>query len=195
MKITFFEVPKKEQEIFISGLVGMEVFLFEEKLTEENAQLAKDSDIVSVFVNSVVNKNIIGALPNLKLIATRSAGFDHIDRETCATKGILVSNVPAYGTKTVAEFAFALILTLSRKMREAASSIKENGDYVVPLNVQGFDLNGKTLGVVGTGKIGKNVIHIAHGFNMNVVAYDLYPDLTFAKDNNFTYKKNTYCKR
>ena len=103
-------------------------------------------------------------------------------------KGIKVSNVPAYGSETVAEFTFALILTLSRKIREATSAIKKNGDYTVPVNVQGFDLSEKTLGVVGTGKIGKNVIKIAKGFGMNVVAYDLYPDLNFAQENNFSYK-------
>ncbi|MEI8270398.1 MAG: NAD(P)-dependent oxidoreductase [bacterium] len=187
MKITFFEVPKKEHEIFINGLVGMEVSLFEEKLTEENVGLAKDSDIVSVFVNSVVSKNIIEAMPALKLICTRSAGFDHVDRETCATKGILVSNVPAYGTKTVAEFAFALLLSLSRKIFDADRQLKEEGDFSI-YKLQGFDLNEKTIGVIGTGKIGKNAVRIAKGFNMKVLACDSYPDLAFAKEMDFEYK-------
>jgi D-lactate dehydrogenase len=188
MKITLFEVPKSEQPIFLELLAGIDISLNEEKLSENNLDLAKDADILCVFTNSLVTKEVIDSLPNLKAVVTRSTGFDHIDVAYANSKNIKVSNVPAYGSETVAEFAFALILTLSRKVREAVSSLKENGDFTIPVNVQGFDLNGKTLGVVGTGKIGKNVIHIARGFNMNVVAYDLYPDLNFAKENNFTYK-------
>ncbi|MBI3888175.1 hydroxyacid dehydrogenase [Candidatus Nomurabacteria bacterium] len=189
MKIIFFEVPKTQQDFFQQALSGVaETVFFEEKLNSDNVSMIKDADVVSGFTNSVIGKEIIDLLPNLKFITTRSTGFDHIDCEYAASKGIKVSNVPAYGSETVAEFAFALILTLSRKIREAKNALKENGDYFIPKNVQGFDLTGKTLGVVGTGKIGKNVIHIARGFGMNVVAYDLYPDMTFAKENNFSYK-------
>ena len=187
MKITLFEVPKSEQAVFLELLAGIDISLNEEKLSESNINEAKDADVVCVFTNSVITKNVIDLLPNLKAIVTRSTGFDHIDVAYASTKGIKVCNVPAYGSETVAEFTFALILTLSRKVREATSGLKENGDYTVPVNSQGFDLNGKTLGVVGTGKIGKNVIRIARGFSMNVVAYDLYPDLAFAKENNFIY--------
>jgi len=190
MKITFFESSKAEQPVLLEllTLTGLDIVFFEEKLSEANVDKIKDVDVICVFTSSLVTKNIIDLLPNLKAVITRSTGFDHIDVAYANSKNIKVSNVPAYGSETVAEFAFALILTLSRKMREASSSLKENGDYTVPQNVQGFDLSGKTLGVVGTGKIGKNVIHIAHGFGMNVVAYDLYPDLAFAKENNFPYK-------
>lgn len=187
MKITFFEVPKKEQDIFTNLLTGFDVTFVEEKLKEETLEFAKDAEIVSVFVNSVINKDIIEALPNLKLVATRSAGFDHIDRETCAAKGILVSNVPAYGTKTVAEFAFALLLSLSRKVFDAARQMKEEGDFSI-YQLQGFDLNEKTIGVIGTGKIGKNAVKIAKGFNMKVLACDSYPDMNFAKEMDFEYK-------
>lgn len=187
MKIAIFEVPEKEQIIFTNSLAGFEVSFFEEKLKEENVFLVKDVEIVSVFVNSVVDKNIIDALPNLKFIATRSTGYDHVDKEYCKTKNILVSNVPAYGSKTVAEFAFALLLSLSRKIFDATRQLKEEGEFSI-FSLQGFDLNEKTIGVIGTGKIGKNAIKIAKGFSMNVLAYDLYPDLNFAKENNFEYK-------
>ncbi len=188
MKIAFFEVPKSEQAVFLELLAGVDISINEEKLSESNLELAKDVDVVCVFTNSVITKEIIDGLPNLKAIITRSTGFDHIDVTYANSKNIKICNVPAYGSETVAEFTFALILTLSRKTREAILSLKENRDYTVPVNVQGFDLSGKTLGVVGTGKIGKNVIHIARGFGMNVIAYDLYPDLAFAKENNFIYK-------
>ncbi|MDR3519293.1 MAG: NAD(P)-dependent oxidoreductase [Candidatus Pacebacteria bacterium] len=187
MKIILFEVPKSEQAIFLELLAGIDITLSEEKLSESNIAEAKDADIVCIFTNSMITKNVIDFLPNLKAIVTRSTGFDHIDVAYAHTKNIKICNVPAYGSETVAEFTFALILTLSRKVREATLGLKENGDYTVPANSKGFDLSGKTLGVIGTGKIGKNVIHIARGFGMNVVAYDMYPDLAFAKENNFTY--------
>ena len=188
MKIAFFEVSKTEQSIFVQAFSGAEVSFCEEKLNEENVNKVKDAEIICVFKDSLVGKNVIDAIPNLKFIATRTTGFDFIDCEYAKTKGVKVSNVPAYGSETVAEFAFALLLTLSRKIREANQALKDNGDYFIPKNLQGFDLNGKTLGVIGTGKIGKNVIEIAHGFDMNVLAYDLYPDTKFAMENGFVYK-------
>ena len=188
MKITLFEVPETERFVFVEMLSGIDSSIYSEKLDEKNIENAKDADVVCIFKNSLMTKNVIGSLPNLKSIVTRTTGFDHIDIAYANSKNIKVSNVPAYGSETVAEFTFALILTLSRKVREATSGLKENGDYTVPTNAQGFDLSAKTLGVVGTGKIGKNVIHIARGFNMNIVAFDLYPDLKFAQENNFSYK-------
>ncbi len=188
MKIVFFGLEKDKESIFLDSFGDVEISFYDEKLDENNVEKAKDADVVCLFVNSTINKNVIDALPNLKFIATRSTGFDHIDCEYAKNKGIKVSNVPAYGSETVAEFTFALLLTLSRKIREANLALKENGNYSTPPNAQGFDLNGKTIGVIGTGKIGKNVIEIARGFDMNVLAYDLYPDLNFAKENNFIYK-------
>src|SRR3989339_464023 len=188
MKIAFFEVSKTEQSIFSQLFSGADVYFCEEKLNESTVNKAEDAEIICVFKDSLVGKNVIDAIPNLKFIATRTTGFDFIDCEYAKTKGVKVSNVPAYGSETVAEFAFALLLTLSRKIREANQALKDNGDYFIPKNLQGFDLNGKTLGVIGTGKIGKNVIEIAHGFDMNVLAYDLYPDTKFAMENGFVYK-------
>ena len=127
-------------------------------------------------------------LPNLKFIATRSTGFEHIDCEYAETKGIKVSNVPTYGSHTVAEFAFSLILNLSRNIINANNHLRGSMDFNFYSSLQGFDLQGKTLGVIGTGRIGKNVVKIAKGFEMNVVAYDLFPDAKFAADNNFIYK-------
>ncbi|MFH1201254.1 MAG: NAD(P)-dependent oxidoreductase [bacterium] len=188
MKIVFFEVPQKEQLIFSQSFNGSEIIFHEEKLSLDYKGLTQEVDIICNFTSSLINEDIINLFPNLKLIATRSTGFDHIDVTYAHAKGIKVCNVPAYGSETVAEFTFALLLTLSRKVREAVRLLKENGDYSIVPGVQGFDLDKKTLGVIGTGKIGKNVIHIAHGFNMNVLAYDLHPDLEFAKENNFNYK-------
>lgn len=188
MKIAFFEVPKEEKPIFLEAFKNADVTFFEEKLDENSALKAKDAEIISVFIDSVVSKNIIDLLPNLKFITTRSTGFEHIDLEHCATKGIKASNVPSYGSHTVAEFAFSLILNLSRKVINANNHLRSSMDFNFYSSLQGFDLYGKTLGVVGTGKIGKNVIRIAKGFGLNILAYDLYPDLVFASENKFEYK-------
>ncbi|MFA5931972.1 MAG: NAD(P)-dependent oxidoreductase [Candidatus Paceibacterota bacterium] len=185
MKIVFFDVLKIEQSVFAGYLGGADVTYFEEKLNENSAEKAKDADVVCIFVTSTINKKVIDALPNLKFIATRSTGFDHIDCAYAASKGIKVSNVPAYGSHTVAEFAFTLMLSLSRNIIKANNYITESEDFNYFGEMEGFDLNGKTLGIIGTGKIGKNVVKIAEGFNMKVIAYDLHPDLAFAKENNF----------
>ncbi|MFA4975077.1 MAG: NAD(P)-dependent oxidoreductase [Candidatus Paceibacterota bacterium] len=188
MKIAFFSVLKEYQEFFNNSFSKDEVFCFEEKLTKEKLNQIKDFEVVSVFVDSIVDKDIIDNLSNLKFITTRSTGFDHVDYQYAKSKGIAFSNVPVYGSSTVAEFTFALILNLSRKISEALRQLKEGGIFEALKNIQGFDLDGKIIGVIGTGKIGKNVIRIAKAFNMKVLAYDLYPDLNFAKENNFEYK-------
>jgi D-lactate dehydrogenase len=186
MKIVLFEVPKTEQKGLIQLLTGADVSFYEEKLTEENAKKALDAEIVSVFVNSEINKDMIDLLPNLEFLITRSVGFDHIDVAYCKEKGIKVANVPAYGSHTVAEFTFGLLLNLSRKIYHAYHQLREGTDFNIS-ELSGFNLQGKTLGVIGTGKIGKNVVKIAKGFEMNVIAYDVFPDANFAKENNFSY--------
>ncbi len=187
MKIAFFEATKLEQETFKELLPKDELVFIEDYIDEKNITKADGAEIVSVFVNSSVDKTVIDSLPSLKFIATRSTGFDHIDCDYAKTKGIKVSNVPAYGSNTVAEFTFALILGLSRKINDSANHLRTKGYFNVE-HLKGFELCGKTLGVVGTGKIGKNVVKIAKGFGMNVVAYDLYPDMPYAKEHAFEYK-------
>ncbi|MEI8174467.1 MAG: NAD(P)-dependent oxidoreductase [bacterium] len=188
MKIVFFGLEKNEQVVFLESFIGVDISFIEGKLDENNTIDAKDADVVCVFINSDINKKVIDALPNLKFIATRATGYNNIDCEYANTKGIKVSNVPAYGSHTVAEFAFGLILNLSRNIIKANNYVRGSSDFNYFQEMEGFDLEGKTLGIIGTGKIGKNVLKIAKGFAMNVVAYDLYPDQVFAKENNFEYK-------
>jgi D-lactate dehydrogenase len=133
-----------------------------------------DTDIISLFTHSeVLSHKNLDVFPNLKLIATRSTGFNHIDLEYCKKRGIVVSNVPRYGEATVAEFAFGLLLALSRKIIAAQNDMARNRIHME--NYMGFDLLGKTIGIVGTGSIGRHMIKIAQGFGMKVLAYDLYP--------------------
>ena len=185
MQITFFETTESEKNILTKLLPDHELGFYSEKLTPETAKLAGESEVVSVFINSPIKKEILDLLPNAKLIQTRSTGFDHLDIPAIKDGGKLAANVPGYGAHTVAEFAFALMLNLSRKVFVARHNVLE-GEMGTE-GMEGFELFGKTLGVIGTGRIGKNVIKIANGFGMKVLAYDVFPDLNFAKEQNFEY--------
>jgi D-lactate dehydrogenase len=186
MKIIFFEATKVEQDFFSQVFSGVDISFYAEKLNEKNINKALDAEIISVFTNSVIDKNIIDSLPNLKLINTSSTGFDHIDYKYAKTKGILVSSVPVYGSQTVAEFTFALLLTLSRRVYWGYHQLREGTSFDLS-QLEGFDLEGKTLGVIGTGKIGQNVVRIAKGFKMKVIATDPYPKDELAKEFGFEY--------
>ncbi len=169
MRIAFFEVKDWEEEYLKKRLNGHLLTFSDKKLSLENAQQIKDSDAVSVFIYSKIDEQIIREISNLKLITTRSTGFDHIDIEACKKRGITVCNVPSYGENTVAEHTFALILSLSRRLFIAYRRFEY--DFSIE-GLMGFDLKGKTIGVIGTGQIGLHVIRIAKGFGMNVLAYD-----------------------
>ncbi len=173
-KIVFFEIEKWEEDHILNSFHDYSLVFSEEKLTKENASGFSDANIISTFIYSSVDKEVLDLLPNLKFIATRSMGFDHIDIESCKQKGISVSNVPTYGNYTVAEHTFALILAISRKIVPSVEQAKR-GDFS-SLDLTGFDLHGKTLGVVGTGHIGKNVCEIGLAFGMNIVAFSRSED-------------------
>lgn len=185
MKIVFFETENWEADYLKNKLGGFDASFVPEKLTEENIETAKNAEIVSTFIDSQLTKDVLEKLPNLKMIAPRSTGFDHIDMNFCEEKGIIVCNVPYYGENTVAEHTFALILDLSRKIHESIEQVKKEGFAIEGL--RGFDLKGKTLGVVGLGRIGQHVARIAQGFEMNVLAYDAFLDKKLAKKMNFKY--------
>ena len=191
MKIAFFEVFNEiynvEKEMLEKYFPNDEVVCLEEKLSMENVSSIGDAEVVSVFTVSLINKEIIDLLPNLKFINVSATGFDNIDTEYSKTRGIKISNVPAYGSNTVAEFTFALLLNLSRRISQANNQLRRDDDFNAKA-FHGFDLRGKTLGVIGTGKIGRNVIKIAKGFEMNVIAYDNFIDREFEAQMKFSYK-------
>jgi D-lactate dehydrogenase len=168
-KIVFFEIEKWEEDYIKNSLSGYNGIFSNEKLTLENAGNFADANIISTFIYSTINKELLDKLPNLKFVVTRSMGFDHIDIAACKAKGIVVANVPNYGSHTVAEHTFALILALSRKIIPSVERAKK-GDFS-SLGLTGFDLHDKTLGVVGTGHIGKNVCELGLSFGMKVLAY------------------------
>lgn len=188
MKIGIFGAKEWEREYLNRGLESsdLEIIYIDGPLNKSSLPEDNSFEMLSVFVGSEVTKQVIDYFPNLKFITTRSTGFDHIDTEYCTEKGILVSSVPAYGDNTVAEFAFALLLDLSRKIYESYDKLREEGSWELE-SLSGFDLKGKTIGVIGTGRIGLNSIKIANGFSMNVLAYDAFPKPELQKEYNFKY--------
>lgn len=174
MKIAFFEMEKWEEDAFKGLSDRHDVAFLAATLNLENAADFAEAEIISPFVYSRLTSAALEKMPRLKMIATRSTGFDHIDLEHCRKRGIAVCNVPNYGEATVAEHVFALLLTISHRMTEAVDRAR-HGDFHQE-GLQGFDLAGKTIGVVGTGQIGRHVIRIAQGFSMTVLAHDAQPD-------------------
>lgn len=148
-------------------------------------KLDPKTEILGVFTDSKITKEVFNKLPKLKIIITFSTGFDHVDLAEAKRRKIPVCNVPSYGDYTVAQHALALILALSKKLFESVKRVKEgNYDYH---GMRGFDLKGKTLGVIGTGKIGQQLIKMMRGFEMNIIAYDPFQNKAFAKEFNFPY--------
>lgn len=185
--IAFCDVRDAER-MFLIDAFGEEHFYTPDKARADILSELPDVDTLCVFVSSKVDKEVIDALPDLKHITTRSTGVDHIDVKYAKKRRIVVSHVPGYGEYTVAEFAFALLLTLSRKIFEAYHQVREKGDYSFT-HMRGFDLYGKTFGILGTGRIGSHAARIAKGFGMKVLAYDVKPNEQLAEEIGFTYTK------
>ncbi len=177
MKLAFFDTKSYDREVFEPKLKKskIRVKFFDTRLCEDNIALAKGFDAVCVFVNDEVNSKVIDTLGSygVKFIALRCAGFNNVDYKYAAEKGISVVRVPAYSPYAVAEHAMALLLTINRKIHKAYLRTRDFNFALKGLT--GFDLHGKTVGVIGTGKIGRVFIDICKGFGMNVIAYDKFP--------------------
>ena len=177
IRIVFYDAKEYDISSF-EKVIDKSVFeckFLETKLTIDTVDLAKDSDVVCVFVNDTVDDKVIDKLYEygIKLIALRCAGYNNVDVRY-AFKKIHVVHVPAYSPYAVAEHAVALLLTSTRRIHKAYNRTR---DFNFSLSgLTGFDLNGKTVGVIGTGKIGRVFIDICKGFGMKVIAYDKYPN-------------------
>lgn len=176
MKIAFFDTKDYDKPAFTryGEEKGIDFRFFETKLTPDTAALAKGADGVCVFVNDTVNARVIDILYDLgiKIIALRCAGYNNVDVEYAYEK-IHVVRVPAYSPYAVAEHAMAMLLTSVRRIHKAYNRVR---DFNFSLNgFTGFDLHGKTVGVVGTGKIGRIFMDICRGFGMRILAYDKFP--------------------
>jgi len=178
VKVAFFNTKPYEQNSFEAQLKNSnhKFTFFEAKLDKETAKLAEGHDAVCSFVNDHLTPLVLKRLKNFGItnIVLRCAGFNQVDLQSVKDLGIKICRVPAYSPEAVAEHAMALILALSRKTHKAYNRVRENNFSLAGLT--GFNLHGKTVGVVGTGAIGKAFAKIALGFGCEVIAFDLYPD-------------------
>ena len=187
LKAVFFEVHDWEQQQ-LEAQLGKGHHYYLNTIQKTNMDEWRDAEILCVFIKSEVTKEIIDSMPNLKAVVTRSTGYNHIDQQALKEKNIPLLNVPTYGENTVAEHAFALILNLSRKVHKSYLRTLQ-GDFRIE-DLRGFDLEGKTLGVVGGGHIGMHVVKIARGFGMNVLVSTRHPDHFLEGVLNFKYVEN-----
>ena len=187
MKILYLD-PYTEEEGLVKKLDSKNEYYFTNYSDVSKIPNADCIDVVSVFVNHKANAEFLSHFPNLKLVVGRSTGYDHIDLEACANRNIRVSNVPRYGSATVAEYTIALLFALSKKAYRSYIDLQTNLQDAVIEKYEGFELKGKTLGVIGTGAIGKHVCEIALGIGMNILAFDTYPDSNLSSKQKVTYK-------
>ena len=185
MNIHYFSGEDWEEAYVRTKLPG-ETITFHKGTLDENPDLSDPAaEALCIFIDSHVAEAELARFPALRLIATRSTGFDHIDLAAAKARGITIVTVPSYGENTVAEFAFALLLTLSRRIPEAQALVK-SGTFS-PAGLRGFDLEGKTMGIIGCGHIGMHMIRMANGFGMNVLGFDMHPSDELAQKYDFGY--------
>jgi D-lactate dehydrogenase len=172
--VVIYDAKPEDEAYFAGALPGFEVVCTAEGVTPETLPLAAEAEVVAVHVSSRIDAAAISKMSQLKLICCRSTGFDNVDLVEAKKRGIPVVYCSTYGEHTVAEYAFALLLTLTRRLPEVVTATKTGA--IVPTQLTGVDIFDRTLGVVGTGRIGRNVIKIAQGFGMTVVGYDPFPN-------------------
>ncbi len=184
--VVFFEI-KDWEAAYLRERLGERFRLefYPDKLDRSRCKACAEAWGLSTFIYSTVDKRAFDAAPQLKIVATRSTGFDHIDLEAAAARSVAVCNVPSYGENTVAEHTFGLILAVTRNIHKAHYKVTQR-DFSLE-GLEGMDIAGKTLGVIGTGRIGLHVIKIARGFSMRVLAYDIRQEPLLAEVLNFTY--------
>lgn len=187
IKIAFFDTKDYDKTLFdkYNKNYNYDITYFESKLNSETAPLAKGFDVVCIFVNDTADKDTLDKLNEygVKIIALRCAGFNNVDLNNLGD--IRVVRVPQYSPYAVAEHATALLLNINRKIYKSYQRVKK---YNFSLDgLLGFDLHGKTIGVIGTGKIGKVFIQIMKGFGTNIIAYDIFKDEKAAQELGFEY--------
>ena len=187
-KIAFFRAKPYDIASFdkVNEKYNYDIKYFKGHLNPNNVVLTQDADAVCIFVNDTADAAVIDAMADngVKLLALRCAGFNNVDLE--AAKGKLpVVRVPAYSPYAVAEYSLALMLSLNRKIHRAYWRTRD-GNFSLN-GLMGFDMHGKTVGIIGTGKIAKILIRILKGLGMHILAYDVYPDYKFAEEEGITY--------
>jgi D-lactate dehydrogenase len=184
MKVAVFDTHRFDREALehANAKYGHELHFLEPRLTRETAVLASHCGAVCSFVNDRLDGEALAILSDegVRLIALRSAGFNHVDLDTAVRLGLTVVRVPEYSPYAVAEHAVALLLTLNRRIHRAYNRVREANFSLDGL--VGFDLHGKTVGVVGTGRIGAVMLRIMHGFGCRLLAFDVRPDAALARE-------------
>jgi D-lactate dehydrogenase len=181
IKVAFFELEKWEEKYILSHLAKDKTLLleFHDTPVKKNSKNLSEVDILSAFIYSPIDKETLVKLPKLKMIATMSTGFDHIDLEACKARKIKVSNVPFYGENTVAEHTLALLLALSRKLLPSVERAR-TGNFSLD-GLRGFDLKDKIIGLVGLGHIGSKFASIVSSLGMKILVHDLKPNKDLIK--------------
>lgn len=184
-KIVIYDATAIDQQQITAGLETTDHSwqYIQEPISLEN--IDPEAEVVSIFVSSNLTEKIMKRMPKLRLVAARSTGFDNIDLDYAREHDITVENVPTYGENTVAEYAFSLLLAVTRKLVPTITET-ERGTFNSSDHV-GIDLQGLTFGIVGLGHIGRHAAQIARGFGMNVLAYDIHHDEEFATQNQVEY--------
>ena len=186
--VAFYDTKQYDIDSFdkANEKFGFKIKYYPLRLTEETAQFAHGADAVCAFVNDTVDEKVIKVLNGfgIRMIALRSAGYNNVDLKA-AYEHVHIARVPAYSPHAVAEFATSLMLALNRKTHKAYYRTRDNNFTISGLS--GFDMNGKTAGIIGTGRIGKVLIKILRGFGMEVLAFDSYRDEAAAKELGFSY--------
>ena len=179
-KMCFVEIEEGTEPFFEEAFAGHDI-----SFVQRLDAVPEDTEVLSVFISERIDSPFLDAHPLIRLIATRSTGCDHIDLDACASRGVTVVNVGDYGENTVAEHTFALVLALSRRLRDSEQAVR-TGRFSRE-RLRGFDLRGKTLGVIGAGRVGLHVIRIGIGFGMHVIAYDERPHPFYSELLDFHY--------
>lgn len=188
-KILFFDSKPYDKDSFDkhNEKYGFQFKFFSGRLNIDNVELCQGAKVVCVFVNDEVNREVLERLAAYKveLLALRCAGFNNVDLDAACELGIRVVRVPAYSPYAVAEHAVALMMSLNRRIPRATWRTRD-GNFTLN-GLLGFDMHGKTAGIIGTGRIAKNLIKILRGFGQRILAYDVYPDEQFAAENQVEY--------
>lgn len=192
MRIAFFGTKEYDRQHFSENYVNPKITFLRPRLSLETAALAQGHDAVCAFVNDDLSKDVIWKLADVgvKYILMRCAGYNNIDLGAAKAAGMKIARVPAYSPEAVAEHAMALLMAANRRIHKAYNKVRDN-DYSL-VGLTGFNLYGKTAGVIGTGRIGLAFIRIAKGFGMDVVAWDPYPNQKAAAEIGFAYLDSFY---
>ena len=187
-KIAFYDTKPYDERSFTEAneKFGFDIKFYKGHLNMNNVVLTKGADVVCIFVNDTADAEVIRAMADngVKLLALRCAGYNNVDL-TATVGRMKVVRVPAYSPYAVAEFTVALMLSLNRKIPRATMRTRD-GNFSLH-GLMGFDMHGKTAGIIGTGKIAKILIQILRGFGMNILAFDLYPDYNFTREHQVVY--------